>query len=499
MLNEIILEMKGIYKYFRGVTALNDVSLTVHKAEILALVGENGAGKSTLMNILLGALQPDGGEILFKGRKFLPGSPAAALNAGISMIHQELTLVPDMSVSENIWLGREQLFTKRGYLNISARDKATNELLSQLKINVDPAMPIKMLSVAQMQLVELARAVSYNSELIIMDEPTSSLTSSEISVLYDIVHSLSAKGTSIIFITHKLEGVFAICNTVTILRDGHFVDSKPIEALTKDEIIAKMVGRRVENLYPKEYADIGEVALEVKNFTREGCFSDVSFSVRKGEVLGFCGLIGAGRTELVESIFGIEKKTSGTLYLGGKETVIKSTKDAIAHGMAMVTEDRLRRGLIHKLSVKFNMSVAYLDRVCRFGFANDTQIEKDCASMREALAIKVSSLNQLGGQLSGGNQQKVIIGKWMMTEPEILILDEPTRGIDVGAKAEIYRLICKLAQEGKAIIMVSSELPELMGISDRIIVMANGHQMGEFEREHFDSSSIMQAAFGKRQ
>lgn len=499
MHEEIILEMKGIVKYFRGVTALDGVGIQVHKQEILALVGENGAGKSTLMNILLGTLQPDEGEIYFKGKRFLPKSPIDALASGISMIHQELTLVPEMSVSENIWLGREKLFSRRGYLNISARDRATDELLNQLKIHIDPQRPIKMLSVAEMQLVELARAVSYNSELIIMDEPTSSLTSKEITMLYDIVRSLSQKGTSIIFITHKLEEVFTICDTVCVLRDGHFVDYKPIGEMTHDEIIAKMVGRRVENLYPKEIAEIGDVALEVRNFSREGYFENINFSVHRGEILGFCGLIGAGRTEIVECIFGIEKRSSGTLLLDGKETAIRNTQDAIASGMAMVTEDRLRRGLIHKLSIKFNMSIAYLNRVTKHGFTDDRRIESDCMNMRDALGIKISSMNQLGGQLSGGNQQKVIIGKWLMTEPDILILDEPTRGIDVGAKAEIYKLIGELAKQGKAIIMVSSELPELMGISDRIIVVANGKQMAEFDRESFDSNTIMQAAFGRPQ
>ncbi len=496
MEQQMLFEMKNITKMFPGVLALSDVDLYLNKGEVLAIVGENGAGKSTLMNIILGSLRPEKGEMIFKGKPFTPKNPAEALAAGISMIHQELTLVPEMTVSENIWLGQEKKFQIGGWMSIPRRDEATKKLLNDLKIDINPRKKVKDLAVAEMQLVEIARAVSRESDVIIMDEPTSSLTNREIDMLYDIIRSLSQKGISVTFITHKLGEVFAICDNVMIMRDGHLIDRKPVGDITSDEMIAKMVGRDMSNLYPKEAAQIGDVVLDVRNLTRKGFFSDISFKVRKGEILGFCGLVKAGRSEVMECLFGIERPDGGEVYLNGRKLRVASTGDAIAHKMAMVTEDRLRRGLIHIHSVKKNIALAYLPRITKGGFVDIKQEEEDCQRVKAATGIKASNLNQLAGQLSGGNQQKVIIAKWLLTESEVFIFDEPTRGIDVGSKAEIYKLMCSLAKEGKAIIMVSSELPEIMAMSDRMIIMAHGRQMAELSRSEYDENRIMHFAFG---
>lgn len=496
MASDYLLEMRDITKIFPGVCALDNVSFQLGYGEAHALIGENGAGKSTLMKVALGSYRPDTGEMSLKGEPFSPKSPADALNRGISMIHQELTLVPDMTVAENIWIGRENSFKKAGLISPKKRAKATQELLSQLGIDLDPDVVVAKLSVAHMQLVEIARAVSYNSDVIIMDEPTSALTNREIDKLYEIVNDLIAHGKSVIFISHKLEELFTICTKITVLRDGQFVATEDTKNVTQDELIRMMVGRKLENLYPKEDTETGDVALEVRNLNRPGYFEDVSFSVKRGEVLGFCGLMGAGRTEIMQSIFGIDKAASGEILVDGKAVKVKSTKQAIQNKMAMVTEDRLRRGAIHKLSVKTNISLAYLDSITHFEFVDRKQETEDCQRMVKAMDIRVASINQEIGSLSGGNQQKAIIGKWMLTEPEILILDEPTRGIDVGSKSEIYRLINSLAQAGKAIIVVSSELPEIMGICDRILVVRNGRIVAESTRGEFNQENLMKHAFG---
>ncbi len=496
MSRELLFEMKNITKVFPGVRALSEVNLSLYKGEVLGVVGENGAGKSTLMNIMLGSLKPEEGEMTFHGKPFNPKNPSEALRAGIAMIHQELTLVPEMSVSENIWLGQEDKFRKGFILQLTERDKATEKLLKSLGIEVPIRKKVKSLSVAEMQLVEIARAVSYDSEVIIMDEPTSSLTRREIDILYKIVKSLNAKGVAITFITHKLDEVFATCNNVLIMRDGHVIDTKPIGEITSDEMIEKMVGREVTNLYPKEYAEIGDVLLEVKGLSRQGYFEDISFNVRRGEILGFAGLVKAGRSEVMECVFGIEKPTAGEIFKDGKKLKIMTTRDAINNGMAMITEDRLRRGLVHMHSVRSNLSLAYLPTIAKGGFVDRKVENEDCERVKEQTKIKATSLNQLAGQLSGGNQQKVIIAKWLLSQADLFIFDEPTRGIDVGSKAEIYKLMCALAQDGKAIIMVSSELPEVMAMSDRMIIMASGKQMAELNSCEFEENKVMHYCFG---
>ena len=493
--HEILLEMKGISKRFPGVQALQDVDLTLHKGEVLALVGENGAGKSTLMNILLGSIRADAGEIVLQGEPFQPKSPSEALKNGISMIHQELMLVPSMTVEENIWLGRERRFIKFGYLNTKKREQETRRLLEKLGLDLVQKESIANLNVASMQLTELARAVSYASKVIIMDEPTSAFTDREIQTLFRIVRSLKEEGVGIIFITHKLGEVFAIADTVTVLRDGCRINTLPVGDVDENRLVTMMVGREVSDLYPKETVPIGETVLEVKDLSRKGYFEHVSFSLKKGEVLGFCGLIGAGRSEIMECIFGLERPDEGKILLHGKPYQARKARDAVNKGLAMVTEDRLRRGLIHMLSVAFNMGLAYLDKATKYGFVNDKKIRENCQRIREQIGIKVDTIDQEAGTLSGGNQQKVIIGKWLMQEPEIFILDEPTRGIDVGAKAEIYKLIGKMAKEGKAVILVSSELPELMGLSDRIIVMSNGKMAATLARAEFHEETLIKHAF----
>jgi ABC-type sugar transport system ATPase subunit len=493
---QIVLEIKNIIKRFPGITALDYAQLTLHKGEVMGLIGENGAGKSTLMNIVLGSIKPDEGEMYYKGVAYNPKSTADALKKGISMIHQELTLVSTMTVAENIWIGREDLFSQRGIINNKKRLRTTNELLSNLDIQLDAGNQISTLSVANMQLVEVARAVSYNSDIIIMDEPTSALTNIEIDKLYAIIKRLRRKGTAVIFISHKIEELFEVCETITVLRDGKYINCVSSDSITKDELVKLMVGRDLNNYFPKEHAEIGEVIFEVKNLNRYGYFKNVSFKVRKGEILGLCGLMGAGRTEIIQAIFGIDKLESGEIYLNGKKTENLSVAQAIKNKIAMVTEDRLRKGIIHRLSARHNISLAYLNSICRFGFINIKKEKSDCERIIEYLCIRLSDQSQEAGTLSGGNQQKLIIGKWLLTDPDVYILDEPTRGIDVGSKVEIYKLISTLAKSGKAIILVSSELPEIIGISDRILVVRHGEIVSENRREEFNQETLMKSAFG---
>ena len=494
--NGRVLAMEGISKSFPGVKALDNVKLYLNKGEVLGLIGENGAGKSTLMNILLGKLPPDTGKMILKGKPYRPKSPSDALKQGISMIHQEINLVHTMTVAENVWIGRENNFRSFGLLDKKKRSKAMQELAGRYGIKVSPDIEVASLSVANMQLVEVVRAISYDSDIIIMDEPTSALTNVEIDILYRIIGDLKGAGKSIIFISHKLHELFAICDRVTVLRDGQYIDTRAISDVDVDILIQLMVGREIKDLFPKADVKLGEVVLEVRNLARKGSFSDVNFSVRKGEILGFCGLVGAQRTEIMQAIFGIDRIDSGTIMLNGKEVKNKSVKEAIEHKFAMVTEDRLRRGAIHKLPVRVNMTLAFLHRICRYGFIMRKREAVYCEDMITKMQIKVSSMEQVIGTLSGGNQQKVILGKWLLTHPDVLILDEPTRGIDVGSKADIYRLIGEMAKMDKAILVVSSELPEIMGISDRILVIRDGRIVSEKQRHEFAQDILMAHAFG---
>lgn len=493
---EPILQVENVTKSFPGVQALKGVNLEIYPGEVHALLGENGAGKSTLMKIVLGIYQPTSGKMRFKGEAYAPKSPTEALGKGISMIHQEISLVPTTSVAENIWIGREKQFGNRFFVNKKKQEEAAGEILDRLGLKISPSKIVSSLSIAEMQLVEIARAVSYDSDVIIMDEPTSALTNDEVEKLYGIIHSLSEKGKAIIYISHKFDEIFRICDRATIFRDGEYVDTKDMDHVSEEELVSLMVGRKMDEMFPKEETEIGEPVLEAEHLTRKDAVDDVSFTVHRGEILGFAGLLGAGRTEIMETVFGIHPKDGGTLKIHGKECHITNTKQAIAHGLAMVTEDRLHTGIIHIQSVRVNESLAYLRRITYRGFLNRKKEKKDTEDMAVRLSVKVPSMNSPIAQLSGGNQQKVILARWLLTEPDILIMDEPTRGIDVGAKAEIYRLIGELAKQGKAILLVSSELPEVMGISDRILVVRQGRITGEFRRDEFTSDNIMKCAFG---
>lgn len=494
-----ILKIDKVSKRFPGVLALNEVDFEIYAGEVHALLGENGAGKSTLMKTVLGMYKPTSGSMELKGHPYAPKSPSEALEKGISMIHQEINLVPTMSVSENIWIGREKQFGNAIFRNHAKQSAATKQILLQLGLDISPEMEVSRLSIAEMQLVEIARAISYDSDIIIMDEPTSALTDTEVNHLYQIIRNLTAKGKTIIYISHKLDEVFTVCNSLTVFRDGKYIARHLIEDVTQDSLVSLMVGRDVDEMFPKEDVMLGEPILEVENMSRTGAVNNVSFVVRQGEIVGFAGLMGAGRTEIVETLFGIEKMNSGTIKIHGKRVSIKNVRDAIRQKLAMVTEDRLHTGVIHSHTIKANESLAYLRKIVRFGFVNKKKENRDTAEMAKKLSIKAPSLSSLVSQLSGGNQQKVIIAKWLLTAPDVLILDEPTRGIDVGAKAEIYRLIGELAKQGKAIIIVSSELPEVMGLSDRILVVKDKCIVSEFKRSDFNSDAIMKSAFGVQQ
>ena len=493
---EPILCVKNVSKSFPGVQALKGVNLRVYPGEVHALLGENGAGKSTLMKIVLGMYQPSSGEMECKGRKYAPKSPAEALANGISMIHQEISLVPTTTVSENIWIGRESRFGNKVFINKKKQNEATDEILKRLGLHIKPSAVVSGLSIAEMQLVEIARAVSYDSDIIIMDEPTSALTDDEVDKLYDIIDSLKKQGKAVIYISHKFDEIFHICDRATVFRDGEYIDENMIAEVTEEMLVSKMVGRKMDDMFPKLEIEIGEPVLEVEHLQRKSIVNDVSFTVRKGEILGFAGLLGAGRTEIMETLFGVTPKDSGTVRLHGKEVHIANAKQAIRHKMAMITEDRRHTGLILMQSVRMNESLAYLRQITKCGFFNRKAEIKDTDDYARKLSIKVPSMNTEIALLSGGNQQKAIIAKWLLTEPDVLIMDEPTRGIDVGAKAEIYKLIGELAKQGKAIILVYSELPEVCGISDRIMVVRQGMIAGEFNREEFNSDAIMKCAFG---
>lgn len=496
-MSETILKMYGISKVFTGVKALDHAQIEVEKGEVHALIGENGAGKSTLMKILLGIYQPDAGEIEFHGEKVHFKNPSDALSRGISMIHQEMSLIPDMDVSENIWLGREKELSKAGIIDKKKSYERTKRILEDLHIELNPKTKVKNLNVAKMQLVEIVRAVSYNSDIIIMDEPTSALTNKEIEILYRIVRDLAERGVSIIFISHKLEEIFDICSKVTVMRDGEFIGTYRCEDITKDDLIRMIVGRKNTKVFEKSLdIKIGEAELEVRDLCSGYPLHDISFTVHRGEILGFSGLMGAGRTEVMRAIFGIDKLQKGTVIIEGKEVKIHSPKEAVQLGIAMITEDRLRTGAIYCLSVLQNATLSILDKISSFFLVNKQEEKRRFEEISERISIKFSSETEQISKLSGGNQQKVLLARCMLTEPRILILDEPTRGIDVGSKAEIYRLIEQLASQGMAIILVSSEMPELLSLCDRILVMRGGSIVGEFDQKDATQEKLISCAYG---
>lgn len=499
-----ILEMRSIVKEFPGVKALDGVSFDLCEGEFHALVGENGAGKSTLMKILSG-VYPSGtyeGEILIGGKKRQFRTIRDSEKAGVAIIFQELSLVKELTVGENIFLGKEP--AKFGVINWSALYQKASRLLTDLHLPIDPRTPVGNLGIGQQQLVEIAKSLSQEAKILVLDEPTAALTEAEVETLFEILRKLKARGVSMIYISHKLDEVFAMSDRITVLRDGKTVGTDETKNLSKDKVIAMMVGREVGDIFPQTSHDFRETVLEVKNLTafaadnpNKKAVNDVSFSVKKGEVLGIAGLMGAGRSELLMTIFGAwTGKTKGEIYVEGRKVSIRSTADAIKHGIGFVTEDRKRHGLLLEQTVSDNMTLAGLKQISGRFF---THRSREMAAAKEkirALRIKTNSPATIAGTLSGGNQQKVVLGKWLLTNPKILFLDEPTRGIDVGAKQEIYAEINKLAEKGLAIVMVSSELPEVLGLSDRIIVLHEGKLTGEFTKSEATPEKVMAAATG---
>lgn len=493
-LGDELLAVEGVRKEFPGVVALDDVRFTLRRGTVHALMGENGAGKSTLMKVISGVYTPDRGTIRLRGEEVSLTSPLDALSQGIAMIHQELNLMPFMTVAENIWIRREPV-NRIGLINHAQMRRMTVDLFHRLKMNIDPDAQVRTLSIASRQMVEIAKAVSYESDVLIMDEPTSTLTETEVDHLFEIIRSLREQGIGIVYITHKMNELFAIADEFSVFRDGRYVGTHPSKDVTRDDIIRMMVGREITNLFPKDDVPIGEVVLKVDKLSLKGVFHDISFDVRQGEILGVAGLVGSGRSNVAETLFGLTPATSGRIEIRGQEVEIRRPVDAMRLGMAFLTEDRKDAGCFLILNVLENMQMAALrDDHIRAGFVDQAAVNRRCEDMKTALRIKTPTLYEKIENLSGGNQQKVLLARWLLTRPSILILDEPTRGIDVSAKAEIHRLISQLAGEGVAVIMISSELPEVLGMADRIMVMHEGHATGILDRSEADQVRIMELA-----
>ncbi|WP_173022196.1 ATP-binding cassette domain-containing protein [Ruthenibacterium lactatiformans] len=489
-----LLEMKNISKSFSGVKVLHDVDFSLNKGEIIALCGENGAGKSTLVKILMGIYSKDSGQIFYKGEPIDHLTALDRFNMGMSMIHQEFNLVEQLSIYQNIFLGRE-IRKSNGFLDISAMAKKSAEVMAKLKETVPVTTPVKKLKVAQKQIVEIARAICFDCDIIVMDEPTAVLTDRETEILFDTVRELKKRGVAVIYISHRLAEIKQICDKVIILRDGNFVAEKNIDEVTEHQIASLMVGRELEDTAPRAFSgDPDDIALEVSNVSDE-LLKNVSFKARKGEVVGFGGLIGAGRTELMEYIFGLRKVKTGEIYINGKKTVCKSPVQAMFNGIGFATEDRKKSGIVPIRSINDNINYGYLLKKKGL-FNNGRQMLENTSRMKQRMNLICRNASQLIKTLSGGNQQKVVLGKWLLIDSNILLLDEPTRGIDVGARAEIYQIINTMADEGKTIVIVSSDLPELLKVCPRIIVMYEGQVMGELEGENRTEENFMSLASG---
>ncbi len=495
-MGDVILTMEGISKTFPGVRALDNVAFELQKGEVHALVGENGAGKSTLMKVLAGVYAKDAGRILYKGKEVEIPNPGAAQHLGISMIHQELNLMPHLTVAQNIFIGREPRAALSFVLDEKAINEKTQELLALLHLRLDPRTKVSALTVAKQQMVEIAKALSFNSEILIMDEPTAALTDAEIDELFRIIRQLREKGVGIVHISHRLEELKQISDRVTVMRDGRYVDTVRTGEVTIDRIISMMVGRTIYESSPEvPEKPSQEIVLEAKNLNRGNLIKNVSFNLKKGEILGFAGLVGSGRTEVARAVFGADRIESGEIFVLGKKAPIKSPTDAVRYGVAYLSEDRKRYGLTLKMDVEANIVLAAFQKFMgMLGWVNSSKTHTPADHFVKMLSIKTPSLQQKTSNLSGGNQQKVVIGKWLAANTNILIFDEPTRGIDVGAKSEIYRLLNDLAQQGKSIIMISSELPEILRMSHRIIVMCEGRITGELNSAEATQEKIMKFA-----
>lgn len=495
-MSKIVMELKNITKYFPGVVALNDMSFQVREGEIHGLIGENGAGKSTLIKVFTGVNQPDKGEILVDGERIVLSTPNAAKKAGVGCIYQELNIVPELNITDNLFIN---YYKKRGpFLDYAYMNKKAAEIMESLGISIDPKTLCGKLGLGVQQMVEIGKSVLSDARVIIMDEPTSSLSNNEVKQLMKTIHVLKEKGIGIIFVSHKLEEIFEICDCITVMRDGQHISTKPVKEVSHESLITDMVGRGLKDLFPKVLAEKGEEFLRVEGLNSAGLLHHVSFQAYGGQVLGFAGLVGAGRTETMRAVFGADPIDGGKIYIKGEEVKIRQPRDAIRHKIAFLTEDRKGEGLILDASVKDNLFLATIDKDTRHGFLDQKKYQSVGEENIQTYAIKTPRLSTQAGTLSGGNQQKVVIAKWVNTDAEIYIFDEPTRGIDVGAKIEVYNVINKLCLAGKCVIMVSSELPEILGMSDRVIVMRGGRITGEITREDkfFNQEDIMKAAWG---
>ncbi|MFL5758295.1 MAG: sugar ABC transporter ATP-binding protein [Thermomicrobiales bacterium] len=491
-----VIELLGVSKQFGAVQALRGVDLALVPGEVHALVGENGAGKSTLVKIFAGVHRPDVGVMRMGGQEVVFHTPLDAYHHGVAVIHQHPTLFPDLDVAENVYMGRQPR-DRIGRVDWGEMYRDVDKLLRQLGVRINVRTPVRALSVADQQLIEIAKALSLDARVLVMDEPTASLSAREVNRLFTIVRQLRDQGVAILFVSHRLEEIFEISDRITIFRDGAHVITAPASELTTEETIRYMVGRRLEALFPKEEAEIGEVVLEIRHLTKTGDFRDVSFSLRRGEILGLFGLVGAGRTEIARAIFGTDRADTGEIEINGRPAEIDSPSSALEQGIGYVPEDRHGQGLVLDFPISANITLPILTRVSRFGLLS-RKLERHIArAYAEQLQVKASSLQAPATSLSGGNQQKVVLGKWLATEPMVLILDEPTRGIDIGTKAEVHRIISHLATQGMAIILISSELLEVLAMSDRVLVMHEGRLTGEFSREEANQEDVMFAATGQ--
>ncbi|MDQ7908765.1 sugar ABC transporter ATP-binding protein [Phytohabitans sp. ZYX-F-186] len=491
-----LLALSGVSKSFGAVRALVDGQLELRAGEVHALVGENGAGKSTLVKILAGVHSPDGGVLTLDGEPSTFTGPADARGAGIAVIYQEPTLFPDLSVTENIFMGRQPL---RGLRRIDAASmrRRTAELFARLGVHLDPDRPARGLSIADQQLVEIAKALSFDARVLVMDEPTAALSGVEVERLFAVVRSLRESGAAILFISHRFDEVFALCQRITVMRDGRWVSTDRVEDLDVGQVVRRMVGREISQLYPKQQTQAGDVALEVRDLTRQGVFENVSFTLRRGEIVALAGLVGAGRSEVVRAVFGVDRYDSGEILVDGVRLPRGKPAAAISAGVALVPEDRRQQGLVMELSIERNATLPRRWSLARLGLLGPRVEREDAFGWTQRLQVKAGALSDPVSTLSGGNQQKVVLAKWLSTSPKVLIVDEPTRGIDVGTKAEVHRLMSQLAADGVAVLMVSSELPEVLGMADRVLVMHEGRLVEEIARERADEESVMLAATGQ--
>jgi rhamnose transport system ATP-binding protein len=491
-----VLALEGVRKSFGAVAALRDVRLELHAGEAHALVGENGAGKSTLVKTLAGVHPPDAGTVLLDGQPVAFGGPADARAAGIAVIYQEPTLFPDLSVAENIFMGRQPLRGLRR-IDTAAMRSRCRELFTRLGVRLDPDRPARGLSIADQQIVEIAKALSFDARVLVMDEPTAAVSGVEVERLFAVVRALREHGAAVLFISHRLDEVFALCERITVMRDGRWIATEPAAELTVERVIRLMVGREVSSLFPKLPVEPGEPRLEVRGLTRLGYFADVGFAVRAGEIVALAGLVGAGRSEVVRAIFGVDRYDSGEVRVDGRRLRRGSTPAAIAAGVALVPEDRRQQGLVMELSVERNATLPRRWSLSRLGLLLGGAERRSARTWTERLRVKAARTSDPVATLSGGNQQKVVLAKWLSTEPRVLIVDEPTRGIDVGTKAEVHRLLSQLAADGVAVLMVSSELPEVLGMADRVLVMHEGRLVADIPRARADEESVMTAATGQ--